>query len=500
MALIMVACQKEDNGTLRLEVEHYTGDAKAHLDNNYAVWDNGDPIKVNGINYTVAVDDNAQTATITGVPASETGYKAIYPARLAGPDCSTITYDKNQTYHTQNGNQVIDAPMVAHTAAGSDVLSFKNIGSILAVNVSSDIPRVRKIEVIAANGTLINGTANIDFTGGRPAMGTLSGGTNTITLNCSSNGYGVAIPSEGKTFYIAIPPVTAQLTIKVYGDVQSYSRSQNGDFTLSANHGYNVPFSTAGLTPELLTAPLPNQIWYTSSNSVIVPNNIAFFGATLVSNEYNEALQKYIITFDSPLLAIGPNAFLNCRSLTSIDLPAILITIEQRAFSGCRSLTSIDLPSNVTIVREGAFYDCRSLSSITLPRVTDIGGSAFYDCRSLTSIALPKVTDIGGSAFAECSRLASITLPKAITIGENAFLNCGSLATIDLPASLTTVGYLAFSGCDDLVHIYYRRDSPPNSTPSDCGFQPEHQILYIPKESDLEAWLNWWNSERIEFY
>ena len=354
MALIMVACQKEDNGTLRLEVEHYTGDAKAHLDNNYAVWDNGDPIKVNGINYTVAVDDNAQTATIAGVPSSETGYKAIYPARLAGPDCSTITYDKNQTYHTQNGNQVIDAPMVAHTAAGSDVLSFKNIGSILAVNVSSDIPRVRKIEVIAANGTLINGTANIDFTGGRPAMGTLSGGTNTITLNCSSNGYGVAIPSEGKTFYIAIPPVTAQLTIKVYGDAQSYSRSQNGDFSLSANHGYNVPFSTAGLTPELLTAPLPNQIWYTSSDGPI-EHRISTFDATFVSEEYNEALQKYIITFNGPVTTIGESAFGRCINLTSIILPANVTTIGPSAFVSCDNLISIDLPASLTTIGEYAF-------------------------------------------------------------------------------------------------------------------------------------------------
>lgn len=376
MILAMVACQKEDNGTLRLEVEHYTGDAKAHLDNNYAVWDNGDPIKVNGNIYYVTVNNTAQTATIAGVPSSETGYKAIYPARLAGPDCSTITYDPNQNYRTnQDGDQVIDAPMVAYTAAGSDVLSFKNIGSILAVNVSHDIPNVQKIEVIAANGTLINGTANIDFSGGRPTMGTLAGGTNTITLNC----YGVAVPSEGKTFYIAIPPVTAQLTIKVYGDAQSYSRSQNGDFTLSANHGYNVPFSTAGLTPELLTAPLPNQIWYTSSDGPIAPFHPVFFGATYVRDVYNGILDKYIITFDAPVTTIGERAFENHSNLTSIILPSNVTTVEAGAFTGCDALLSIDLPSNLTNVGAGAFSGCNQYANIYYHRddsPVDDGSSA----------------------------------------------------------------------------------------------------------------------------
>ena len=455
MVLAMVACQKEDNGTLRLEVEHYTGDAKAHLDNNYAVWDNNDPIKVNGINYTVAVDDNAQTATITGVPSSETGYKAIYPARLAGPDCSTITYGQNQTYDTnQDGNQVINAPMVAYTAAGSDVLSFKNIGSILAVNVSHDIPNVQKIEVIAANGTLINGTANIDFTGGRPTMGTLAGGTNTITLNC----YGVAVPSEGKTFYIAIPPVTAQLTIKVYGDAQSYSRSQNGDFTLSANHGYNVPFSTAGLTPELLTAPLPNQIWYTSSDGPI-EHKISTFDATFVSNEYNEALQKYIITFNGPVTTIGESAFESCDNLISIDLPAGLTTIGEYAFSNC-SLASIDLPASLTTIGERAFVSCDNLISIDLP--------------------------------------ASLT-----TIGEHAFQLCSRLDAITLRANLTTIGNRPFSQCDGNAHIYYYRTSPPNFSASNLGFNPNSQKLHVPPVATFQdemLWVAWWGGfNNIEY-
>ena len=54
LMLCMVACQKDDNGILRLEIEKYASDAKVHLDGaNYAVWDNNDEIKVNGNNYTV---------------------------------------------------------------------------------------------------------------------------------------------------------------------------------------------------------------------------------------------------------------------------------------------------------------------------------------------------------------------------------------------------------------------------------------------------------------
>ena len=43
---------------------------------------------------------------------------------------------------------------------------------------------------------------------------------------------------------------------------------------------------------------------------------------------------------DNVLTTVGVNAFYDCRSLTSIDLPNVT-TVESYAFSGCKSLKEI---------------------------------------------------------------------------------------------------------------------------------------------------------------
>ena len=65
---------------------------------------------------------------------------------------------------------------------------------------------------------------------------------------------------------------------------------------------------------------------------------------------------------DNALTIVGNDAFHDCSSLTSIDLPNVT-TIGSYAFSSCSSLTSINLP-NVTMVGYNAFYYCRSLKEI----------------------------------------------------------------------------------------------------------------------------------------
>ena len=98
--------------------------------------------------------------------------------------------------------------------------------------------------------------------------------------------------------------------------------------------------------------------------------------------------------------------------------------ICDEAFSECSSLTSIELPSSVTHIGDYAFKWCSRLTSIVLPSsVTHIGNSAFWWCSSLTSIELPSsVTHIGDRAFLGCRSLTSLVLPSSVThIGDRAF-------------------------------------------------------------------------------
>ena len=103
-----------------------------------------------------------------------------------------------------------------------------------------------------------------------------------------------------------------------------------------------------------------------------------------------------------------------------------LVTVE-------KDITDLYLGSTITYngvkysvksIGEDAFRDCKSLTSINIPNsVTSIGDRAFYGCKSLTSIIIPNsVTSIGRKAFSGCDNLTSITLPSSfIYIVGNAF-------------------------------------------------------------------------------
>mgnify|MGYP002518047305 CR=1 FL=1 len=73
------------------------------------------------------------------------------------------------------------------------------------------------------------------------------------------------------------------------------------------------------------------------------------------------------------VISIGKEAFSECFSLTSINIPSSVKSIGKEAFGDCSSLTSITIPSSVTSIGENAFWGCESLTSITIPtHITNI--------------------------------------------------------------------------------------------------------------------------------
>ena len=102
------------------------------------------------------------------------------------------------------------------------------------------------------------------------------------------------------------------------------------------------------------------------------------------------------------------------------------------AFANCASLTSITIGNSVTSIRRNAFSNCASLTDITIPDgVSSIGRSAFSVCTSLTDITIPaSVTSLGDFAFYRSFSLASITFRGAApSVGENTFNSAGAGAT-----------------------------------------------------------------------
>lgn len=209
------------------------------------------------------------------------------------------------------------------------------------------------------------------------------------------------------------------------------------------------------------------------------------------------------ITLQDGTLGIANEAFDNCNSLTSIELPNTLISIGFYSFRNCSSLTSLDIPNSVLSIDFGAFMGCSNLSNIIIPNSVNtieslafdgtpwynnqsdglvyaglvaykykgtmpsgshitlkegtkgIAGSAFYDCRGLTSINnLSSISYIGDYAFNGCSGLMSIDIPNLVTsIGNRTFLGCRALANVTIPNSIISIDEYAFGLCTGLTKV-----------------------------------------------
>lgn len=169
------------------------------------------------------------------------------------------------------------------------------------------------------------------------------------------------------------------------------------------------------------------------TGDVIIPASVIYNGDT-----YN-------------VVAIGQDAFKDCKSLYSVTIPNSVTYIGNSAFYGCSSLTSIQIPNTISTIGLRTFYRCTGLTSITIPNsVTSIGIEAFRYCSSLISVTIDNgVADISKNAFSNCTSLVSIFFGDRLTNIENeAFSGCTSLTSITIPSSVTSIGSCAFYGCN----------------------------------------------------
>ena len=113
--------------------------------------------------------------------------------------------------------------------------------------------------------------------------------------------------------------------------------------------------------------------------------------------------------------ASAPQAGGNKDCLRKARLAGVT-SIGDNAFISCRTLTSITIPDGVTSIERNTFYSCRPLTSITIPQsVTNIGGNAFYYCSSITKYDFSRSKSIPTlsytSAFSDINKICKIIVP-----------------------------------------------------------------------------------------
>ena len=227
--LMAVSCKKEKaNETysgegFRATTESHTGDgdSKTQLNSDLSVtWCDGDIIKV----FNSTGSDGKFSAAGAGttadfIPDPEEGitdafftpsYTAFYPYGSA-TGTNQISLEETQHYTVTDDDVLTFAsgenPMAAKSS--NKVLPFKNLCGILKFQLYSESPypcTVKSLRVTSLkSGEQLWGTGTVTFDGTNATLGTLTGGTGSITLDC---GEGVNLStSEGAPteFMFVIP-------------------------------------------------------------------------------------------------------------------------------------------------------------------------------------------------------------------------------------------------------------------------------------------------------
>ena len=268
----------------------------------------------------------------------------------------------------------------------------------------------------------------------------------SISFGDGRNGeYGNGTIDWGDGYVDRIPENYAYACIHPYSAAGSYiiTATCNGAPWININNKYynfimNTPVNSqdykSGLQRSLKAVKLGKNVKF-----VTIPDSANdMYGMTLIYMKFAgeiqtfrfqnyRALEKIEASVISNAFSEGGFEFSYCYSLHDIDfLKDYAGDIPANAFDDCRSLTSVNLP-NVTSIGNNAFISCYSLKSINLPNVTSLGDTVFSACYSLKELIMPKVSSVGANEFNSCYNLRSLTVADGCNFNGNQFTYCPAL-------------------------------------------------------------------------
>jgi hypothetical protein len=158
----------------------------------------------------------------------------------------------------------------------------------------------------------------------------------------------------------------------------------------------------------------------------------------------------------SSVTSIDKGCFLNCNSLTTLDIDwSKVTTIAGSAFSGCVNLVIDNLAMpNLTSIEDRAFRNTGLKVISNMGSITTAKG--LTEAKSLTSVTLPStVTTIGSSCCYHSSALANINMPSSLKYIELRGLAATAITSIVLPEGFLCSGEAAFAENDKLTSLTF---------------------------------------------
>lgn len=233
----------------------------------------------------------------------------------------------------------------------------------------------------------------------------------------------------------------------------------------------------SNITIDRDNSPLTNAKWLCDGMAELEVNGLSITcdtinGTAVVSGIADSSVTDIVIPdtvtangIECKVVSIDGTPFKGNTTITSISVGKNIDTIKAESFRGCSALKSANISGGIAL-GDNAFRDCRALETITLPDgLESIGSGVFQDCQVMTAVEIPStVTSIGSGAFWACKRLTEVIIPDGVTtIKANTFDSCSSLEFLGLPVSVTTVEKYAFYGTALSTVIYGGSEADKNS-------------------------------------
>jgi hypothetical protein len=155
--------------------------------------------------------------------------------------------------------------------------------------------------------------------------------------------------------------------------------------------------------------------------------------------DYTSAISTIVL--EEGMSYIGTDAFMGCKYVKSIAIPASVEKIGDSAFEGCRMLAELTFAEGSTLTEVGnwAFYNCHGLQTVVLPEgVTTVGEAAFYGCSHLKELVLPaSMAYVAESGFGDCEGLKKMTVKAMVppTVEARGFENVDRSIPVVVPAA-----------------------------------------------------------------
>lgn len=271
--LLLAGCQKDDlqgrGERMMLNLEAFGSGSKTVLgdDDRSLQWVSGDQVRINGVDYTVST--SGDEAYVSDVPEASS-YKALFPASMAaGQSMSgttvTATLPRQYEYRTEDGLQVLDAPLAA-VGDGSAGLTFLHLTGALTVVIKNTTSNTLYIDsVVLSSAQQLCGDITVDFdnlTAVSPNTSPSNPEDTMVLLTVPYNTLSVAAGAEVKVQIPVLPVSDANrfsvhVATRYQGTRYDFDRRQgNTSNALARNEMGYVPASIATSGTHISVRPL----------------------------------------------------------------------------------------------------------------------------------------------------------------------------------------------------------------------------------------------------